>query len=94
MNRKYEGTIVLNTRGNEDSAETLVNKIGREIEAEGAKLQQVDKLGRRKFPYGSKKLNDGYFVTYHFEAAPTAIDKLRAKLRLNEDVHQQFYVIQ
>jgi small subunit ribosomal protein S6 len=94
MNRKYEGTIVLNTRGNEDSAETLVNKIGREIESEGAKLQQVDKLGKRKFPFGSKKLTDGYFVTYHFEAAPTTIEKLRAKLRLLDDVHQQFYVIQ
>ncbi len=92
MSRKYEGTIIINTRGNEDNADTIVSRIGRDMESEGAKLQQIDKIGKRKFPYVSKKQTDGYFVTYHFEADPAAIAKITGKLRLSDEVHQQFYV--
>lgn len=91
MKRNYEGLIVLNTAGKEDSVDTLVSNLGREIEAEGAKLEQIDRIGKRKFPYGSKGLNDGYYVTYHFVAEPPVLDKLRAKLKLNAVVHQQHY---
>ena len=93
MKRNYEGLIVLNTAGKEDSVDTLVSNLGREIEAEGAKLEQIDRIGKRKFPYGSKGLNDGYYVTYHFVAEPTALDKLRNKLKLNAIVHQQHYQV-
>jgi small subunit ribosomal protein S6 len=92
MSRKYQGTVIINTRGNEDNAETLVSRIGRELEAEGAKLTQIDKLGKRTFPFESKKQKDGYFVTYHFNAAPEAIAKITARLRLVDEVHQQMYV--
>lgn len=92
MKRKYEGLIVLNTRGKEDSVDTMVSKLGREIELEGATLEQIDHVGKRKFPYGSKKLTEGYFVNYHIEAAPSVLDKVKAKLRLNADVHQQNFM--
>lgn len=93
MKRNYEGLIVLNTAGKEESVDALVSHLGRDIEAEGAKLEQIDRMGKRKFPYGSKGLTDGYYVNYHFVAEPTVLDKLRAKLKLNEVVHQQHYQI-
>ena len=89
MKRKYEGLIVLDSRGKEDSVDTLVSKIGREMELEGARLEQIDHLGKKKFPYGSKKLTEGYFVNYIIEADAAALKKVEAKLRLNNDVHQQ-----
>ncbi len=92
MKRKYEGLIVLDTRGKEDTVDTIVSKIGREIELEGATLEQIDHLGKKKFPYGSKKLTEGYYVNYHIEAAPSVLAKVRAKLRLNADVHQQDFM--
>ena len=93
MKRNYEGLIVLNTAGKEDSVDTLVSNLGREIEAEGAKLEQIDRIGKRKFPYGSKGLSDGYYVTYHFTAEAAVLDKLRSKLKLNAIVHQQHYQV-
>ena len=48
MKRKYEGLIVLNTRGKEDTVDTLVSKLGREMELEGATLDQIDHLGKKK----------------------------------------------
>lgn len=92
MKRKYEGLIVLNTRGKEESVDNIVSKIGREMELDGAKLDQIDHLGKRTFPYGSKKLTDGYFVSYQIQAEPATLEKVKARLRLNADVHQQNFL--
>jgi small subunit ribosomal protein S6 len=92
MKRKYEALIVLNTRGKEDTVDTIVSKLGREMELEGATLDQIDHIGKRKFPYGGKKLADGYFVNYQIQAAPAVLDKVKARLRLNPDVYQQNFM--
>lgn len=91
MKRKYEGLIVLDTKGKDDTVDTLVSKVGREMEGEGVTLEQIDHVGKRKFPYGGKKVTEGYYVNYFFQAEPETIDKLKTKLRLNADVHQQHY---
>ncbi len=92
MNRKYEGLIVLDTRGKEETVDAIVSRIGREMELDGAKLDQIDHLGKKTFPYGSKKLTDGYFVSYQIQAGPATLEKVRARLRLNPDVHQQNFL--
>ncbi len=91
MKRKYEGLIVLNTKGKEDSADSMVSHLGREMEQEGITLEQIDHLGKKTFPYGSKKLSEGYFVSYILKAEPEALDTVKAKFKLNPDVHQQYY---
>lgn len=91
MKRKYEGLIVLNTRGKDDTVDAIVSKIGRDMELEGATLEQIDHLGKKRFPYGSKKLVDGYFVNYQIHAEPAVLDKVKSKLRLHPDVHQQHF---
>ena len=52
---------------------------------------QIDQIGRRKFPYRSKNREEGFYVNYQFEAEPETIEKLRDRLDLNTDVHQQQY---
>lgn len=91
MKRKYEGLIVLNTKGKDDTVDALVSKLGREMELEGITLDQIDHIGKKTFPYGSKKLTEGYYVSYHLQAEPAKIDALKTKLNLNADVHQQHY---
>ena len=92
MKRKYEGVIVLNTRGKDDTVDGIVSKIGRDMELEGVTLEQIDQMGKKKFPYGSKKLVEGYFVNYHIQATPEVLDKVKGKLRLHPDVHQQTFL--
>lgn len=91
MNRKYEAMIVLDTKGTEESVDQLVSTISREIEKSGAKLQQIDQIGKRKFPYSPRHVESGYFVNIQFEAEPTVVDAVRAKLKLNDNVYQQYY---
>lgn len=91
MKRKYQGVIVLDTKGKEDTVEKMISSVGNEMEAEGARLEQIDHLGKRKFAYPSNKLGDGFYVSYQFEADPGVVEKVRNRLRLNGDVHVQHY---
>jgi small subunit ribosomal protein S6 len=93
MSRKYEGLIILNIKGIEGSVEDLVSAVSKSIEAEGAKLEQVSELGRRKFSYPSNHIESGHYVSYKFSAAPAAIDKIKSRLQLNTQVHLQHYQV-
>jgi small subunit ribosomal protein S6 len=91
MNRKYEGLIVLNTKGKEDSVDELVGAVAREMEAEGAKLDEIKQLGKRKFAYNARHLDSGHYVNYIFEADSQQVKSIQSRLKLNGTVHLQHY---
>lgn len=91
MSRKYEAMIVLDMKGKEDTVETLVSQIGRDFEQNGAKLEQVDNLGKKKFPYAPRHVDSGYFVNFLFQSEPAALDTIKAKLKLNDNIYMQYF---
>ena len=91
MSRKYEGLLVLNTKGIDGTIDDLVSAVGKEIEAEGGQLEEVQQMGRRKFAYPSNKIEGGHYVNYLFSAEPETIEKINSRLKLNPKVHLQHY---
>jgi small subunit ribosomal protein S6 len=91
MNRKYEGLIVLNTKGKEDSVDEIVGAVAKEMEAEGAKLDEIKQLGKRKFAYNARHLDGGHYVNYIFEADSQQVQSIQSRLKLNGIVHLQHY---
>ena len=92
MSRKYQGLIVLNTKSLDGTFDELVASVGKEIEAEGAKLEKVAQLGRRQFAYNARHLESGHYVNYTFQGAPDVITKIQSRLHLNGHVHLQHFV--
>lgn len=91
MKRKYEGIIVLNTKGKEESVESMVQTISQQLATEGAEVETVEQMGRRKFAYNARHLEAGYYLNYKFEAEPEAITRIQTRLKLNNDVFLQHY---
>lgn len=91
MSRKYEAMIVLDMKGREENVETLVSQLGKEFEQNGAKLSQVDNLGKKKFPFSPRHVESGYYINFLFEAEPAAVDKVQTRLKLNENVYMQYF---
>ncbi len=88
---KYEGVIALNTTGHEDKVDELVQLVGKEIESQGAQLEEIDQLGRHEFSFNARHLASGHYVNYIFKAEAPALEKVRAALKLNEAVHLQHF---
>lgn len=91
MKRNYEGVIVLNTKGKDESVGTMVSTVNKELEGFGAELNEVEQLGRKEFVHNARHLEGGFYVNYKFSAEPSAISEIRAKLKLNGDVFLQHY---
>lgn len=91
MNR-YEALIALNTKGKEETIKDTIERVEKILQGEGAAIEQVQRLEKRELAYETNHVNNGYFVNYIFEASPEAIDKMRAKLKLESDVLLQNYL--
>lgn len=90
--RKYEAMIVLDTKGKDESADTIVSNLEKEFIKSGAKVEQIDRMGVRKFPHNPRHVESGYFVSYIIETEPKALESVRNKFKLNENIYQQFYL--
>jgi small subunit ribosomal protein S6 len=92
MKTRYEGLLILNVKGSEDSAKDIIDRLEEEFKKEGAQVEQVQKMDRRNFTYAAGALNSGYYVNFIFQSEPAVIDRLRAKFRLDEEVYRQQYL--
>jgi small subunit ribosomal protein S6 len=90
-NNRYEGLLVLNVKGNEDGAKDIIERLEGEFKKDGATVEQVQNMDRRQFTYTAGPLASGLYVNFIFNAPPNAIDKLRARFTLDEDVYRQHY---
>lgn len=90
--KRYEALLALDTRGKEDTAKETIERLEKVIAAEGAVIEQVQRLEKRELAYESRHTKSAYFVNFIFEADPAVIDKLQKKLKLDEDVMLQNYL--
>jgi len=83
---KYEALLALNTRGKEETAKETIERLEKLFAGEGARVEQVQRLEKRDLAYETNHLKSAYFANFIFEAEPAAIDKIRAKLKLDNEV--------
>ncbi len=91
MSRKYEALIVIDTKGKSQSIQDFQDAITKDLEAGGATLGEVKPLGRKTFAYNARKLDGAQYIDFIFDAEPSAIDGIKAKLALNPDIYMQYY---
>ena len=91
MKNRYEGLLVLDTQGKEDTVKDVIDRLEKDFKKEGADVEQIQKMEKREFSYAAGALTGGYFVNFVFNAEPTVIDKLRAKFKLDPEVYRQNY---
>jgi small subunit ribosomal protein S6 len=92
MKKRYEALLALSTRGKEESVKEIIERLEKAFEAEGATVEQVQRFEKRELAYELKHLASAYFVNFIFEADSQIIEKLRAKLKLDEDVALHNYL--
>ena len=91
MKNRYEGLLILNVKGSDEGVKEIIERLEGDFKHEGATIEQVQKMDRRQFSYAAGPLDSGFYVNFIFDAPPTAVDKLRARFTLDEDVYRQHY---
>ncbi len=85
--KRYEGLFILNTAGKDEGVQDIIDKIRKEMESLGCKLETVQKMDKRNFArVANKKHTAGFYVNFIFEAEPSVAAQVRSRFTLNEDV--------
>ncbi len=93
MNKKYQTTFILDTRGYNEPVETLVEKLKGIIESVGCKIEASENLGQKNFARATdRSFPAGIYVRFDYEGPTNSASVIREKLRLDRTV-DRFIVI-
>lgn len=92
MTNRYDILLALNAAGKEETHKDLIERLEKAFIAEGAQIEQVQRLERRDFAYPHDKLKSAYFVNFVVTAPASSVAKIRTKLNLDEEVVLQNYL--
>ncbi len=91
MKHRYEGLLILNLKGKEDTAQKVIERLEKDFATEGATVESTQKMDQRHLSYVAGDLDSGYFVNFVFSAEPGALDKIKARFKLDGEVYRQQY---
>ena len=90
--KRYEGLFILDTAGKEEGIKDAIDKISAEITSAGGKVETVQKMDKRNFMrVANKKHSAGYYVNVIFESQPAALDQLKHKFAMNNEVFRVMF---
>lgn len=90
--KRYEGLFILETAGKEEGLKEAIDKISSEITAAGGKVETVQKMDKKNFArIADKKHNSGFYVNIIFEIEPGALNQLKHRFTLSEEVFRVLF---
>ena len=90
--KRYEGLFIFDTAGKEEGLKDAIDKISAEITNAGGKVETVQKMDKRNFSrVANKKHNAGFYVNVIFESQPSALDQLKHRFAMNDEVFRVLF---
>jgi small subunit ribosomal protein S6 len=83
--KPYELLLIITPDHDENEAEALSDQVKGIIESGGA-IVKVDPWGKKRLAYPIQKRNEGYYVLYIFESAPSFVAELNQSLHVIEAI--------
>ena len=88
-NRKYQAMFILDTRGYQDTIETLISKLEAAITGIQGENLEVNDLGQKQFArVTDKKFPAGHYVQIQFDGPSTSAEQLQHKFKLDKNVNR------
>ena len=92
--KRYECLFILDTVGKEEGIKDVIDQISSEINAAGGRVETVQKMDKRNFTrVADRKHPSGFYVNFIFDFEPGAVNHLRQRFDLNEDVFRVLFTV-
>jgi len=91
MKHYYEILLALKVGSQEEEIKALLERLEKLMVAEGATVEEVQRLERKEFSYPHNHLKAAYYVNFVAVLEPATVEKIRQKLTLVEEVTLQNY---
>ena len=85
--RNYAATLVLDTRGSEDSADAMISKVSEIIAEMDGEVKKVENLGLRELARPQvRDFSTAAYVRIDFESGPDGPTTIKEKLHLDKSI--------
>ena len=83
---KYELTVVVNAKIEDDVRVATVEKVKEYVARYGGTVTNVDEWGKKSLAYEIQKMKEGFYYFIQFEADATAPAEIERHVRIMENV--------
>ena len=83
---KYELTVVVNAKIEDDVRVSTVEKVKEYVARYGGTVTNVDEWGKKRLAYEIQKMKEGFYYFIQFEADATAPAEIERHVRIMENV--------
>ena len=83
---KYELTVVVNAKIEDDVRVATVEKVKEYVARYGGTVTYVDEWGKKRLAYEIQKMKEGFYYFIQFEADATAPAEIERHVRIMENV--------
>ena len=83
---KYELTLVVSAKIEDDERAATVDKAKAYVERFGGKITNVDEAGKKKLAYDIQKMSEAFYYIVQFEAEATAPAEIESRVRIMDNV--------
>ena len=83
---KYELTVVLNVKLEDEQRAAAIEKVKGYITRFGGTVTNVDEWGKKRLAYEIQKMGEGFYYFIQFDAEPSAPAELEQRLRIMDNV--------
>lgn len=84
--RDYECLMILDAAVTEDAEKVILDRVAKDIQAAGGKVDEVQKMGQKPFARVLKNKSAGNYTNIVFHAPPKAVAELDAKFHLDTEL--------
>jgi small subunit ribosomal protein S6 len=84
--REYEAMFIFHPELTEEKLGEDVKAVEKIIQDNAKGRLNTEVLGKKTLAYSIRKVNEGYYVNYDFEAPPVAIGKIKAALKHSDNI--------
>ena len=83
---KYELTVVLNVKLEDEERAAAIEKVKGYITRFGGTVTNVDEWGKKRLAYEIQKMKEGFYYFVHFEAESTVPGEVEQRIRIMDNV--------
>ena len=83
---KYELTVVLNVKLEDEQRAAAIEKVKGYITRFGGTVTNVDEWGKKRLAYEIQKMKEGYYYFIHFESDATTPGEIEQRIRIMDNV--------
>ena len=84
--RKYEIMYIIRPDMEEEAQNSLIERFSKVLTDNGAEIEKVDEMGKRRLAYEINDYRDGYYVVINFSGDENAINEFDRQAKFTDDI--------